>query len=95
MRGGDTLSKIITAITGWFRSLLWSIAEIFLFLLDCLWQVVLKVGTLNIGGSKVTIRFFAVMSVCMLIFIVFFYETDKREKVKALLNGWKDGLKYI
>lgn len=90
MRGGDTLSKIITAITGWFRSLLWSIAEIFLFLLDCLWQVVLKVGTLNIGGSKVTIRFFAVMSVCMLIFIVFklvkiyikfFIDNDYRERI--------------
>lgn len=90
MRGGDTLSKIITAITGWFRSLLWSIAEIFLFLLDCLWQVVLKVGTLNIGGSKVTTRFFAVMSVCMLIFIVFklvkiyikfFIDNDYRERI--------------
>ena len=90
MRGGDTLSKIITAITGWFRSLLWSIAEIFLFLLDCLWQVVLKIGTLNIGGSKVTTRFFAVMSVCMLIFIVFklvkiyikfFIDNDYRERI--------------
>lgn len=84
------MSKIITAITGWFRSLLWSIAEIFLFLLDCLWQVVLKVGTLNIGGSKVTTRFFAVMSVCMLIFIVFklvkiyikfFIDNDYRERI--------------
>lgn len=84
------MSKIITAITGWFRSLLWSIAEIFLFLLDCLWQVVLKIGTLNIGGSKVTTRFFAVMSVCMLIFIVFklvkiyikfFIDNDYRERI--------------
>lgn len=30
---------------------------------------------------------------CGLIFIVFFYETDKKEKVKAVLNGWKNGLK--
>jgi len=84
------LSKIITAITEWFRSLLWSIAEIFLFLLDCLWKVVLKIGTLNIGGSQVTTKFFAVMSVCMLLFIVFklvkiyikfFIDSDYRERI--------------
>lgn len=84
------MSKIITAITEWFRALLWSIAEIFLFLLDCLWKVVLKIGTLNIGGSKVTTQFFSVMSVCMLLFIVFkivkiyikfFVDNDYREKI--------------
>ena len=84
------MSKIITAITEWFRSLLWSIAEIFLFLLDCLWKVVLKIGTLNIGGSQVTTKFFAVMSVCMLLFIVFklvkiyikfFIDSDYRERI--------------
>mgnify|MGYP001387967668 CR=1 FL=1 len=65
------MSKIITAITQWFRSLLWAIAEIFLFLLDCLWKVVLKIGSLNIGGSTITSKFFILMSACMLIFIVF------------------------
>lgn len=84
------MSKIITAITEWFRALLWSIAEIFLFLLDCLWQIVLKIGTLNIGNSTVTTKFFAVMSVCMLLFIVFklvkiyikfFIDNDYREKI--------------
>ena len=84
------MSKIITAITEWFRSLLWSIAEIFLFLLDCLWKVVLKIGTLNIGGSQVTTKFFAVMSICMLLFIVFklvkiyikfFIDSDYRERI--------------
>lgn len=84
------MSKIITAVTEWFRSLLWSIAEIFLFLLDCLWKVVLKIGTLNIGGSQVTTKFFAVMSVCMLLFIVFklvkiyvkfFIDNDYRERI--------------
>lgn len=65
------MSKIITAITQWFRSLLWAIAEIFLFLLDCLWKVVLKIGSLNIGGSSITSKFFILMSACMLIFIVF------------------------
>ena len=65
------MSKIITAITEWFRSLLWSIAEIFLFLLDSLWKIVLKIGTLNIGESTVTTKFFTVMSICMLLFIVF------------------------
>lgn len=65
------MSKIITAITQWFRSLLWAIAEIFLFLLDCLWKVVLKIGSLNIGGSSITSKFFILMSTCMLIFIVF------------------------
>ncbi len=64
------MSKIITAITQWFRSLLWAI-EIFLFLLDCLWKVVLKIGSLNIGGSTITSKFFILMSACMLIFIVF------------------------
>ena len=65
------MSKIITAITQWFRSLLWAIAEIFLFLLDCLWKVVLKIGSLDIGGSSITSKFFILMSACMLIFIVF------------------------
>lgn len=65
------MSKIITAITQWFRSLLWAIAEIFLFLLDCLWKVVLKIGSLNIGGSTITSKFFILMSACMLIFVVF------------------------
>lgn len=65
------MSKIITAIIQWFRSLLWAIAEIFLFLLDCLWKVVLKIGSLNIGGSTITSKFFILMSACMLIFIVF------------------------
>ena len=65
------MSKIITAITQWFRSLLWAIAEIFLFLLDCLWKVVLKIGSLNLGGSTITSKFFILMSACMLIFIVF------------------------
>ena len=65
------MSKIITAITHWFRSLLWAIAEIFLFLLDCLWKVVLKIGSLDIGGSSITSKFFILMSACMLIFIVF------------------------
>ena len=65
------MSKIITAITQWFRSLLWAIAEIFLFLLDCLWKVVLKIGSLNIGGSTITSKFFILMSACMLVFIVF------------------------
>ncbi len=65
------MSKIITAITQWFRSLLWAIAEIFLFLLDCLWKVVLKIGSLDIGGSSITSKFFILMSACMMIFIVF------------------------
>ena len=65
------MSKIITPITQWFRSLLWAIAEIFLFLLDCLWKVVLKIGSLDIGGSSITSKFFILMSACMLIFIVF------------------------
>lgn len=84
------MSKIITAITEWFRSLLWSIAEIFLFLLDSLWKIVLKIGTLNIGGSTVTTKFFTVMSICMLLFIVFklvkiyikfFIDSDYRERI--------------
>lgn len=84
------MSKIITAITQWFRSLLWAIAEIFLFLLDCLWKIVLKIGTLNIGGSEITSKFFAVMSICLLIFIVFklikiyikfFIDNEYREKI--------------
>ena len=65
------MSKIITAITQWFRSLLWAIDEIFLFLLECLWKVVLKIGSLDIGGSSITSKFFILMSACMLIFIVF------------------------
>ena len=84
------MSKIITAITEWFRSLLWSVAEIFLFLLDSLWKIVLKIGTLNIGGSTVTTKFFTVMSICMLLFIVFklvkiyikfFIDSDYRERI--------------
>ena len=65
------MSKIITAITQWFRSLLWAIAEIFLFLLDCLRKVELKIGSLDLGGSSITSKFFILMSACMLIFIVF------------------------
>ena len=84
------MSKIITAITQWFRSLLWAIAEIFLFLLDCLWKVVLKIGSLDIGGSSITSKFFILMSACMLIFFVlhllkiyvkFFVDNEYRENI--------------
>jgi|AKZA01.1.fsa_nt_gi hypothetical protein len=82
---------IINAITDFVRLLLWSIPALFLWLLDFLWEVVLRIATLNISGVDAISNWYILISTTVFLFVIykivkiatkFFLDEDYQEKIK-------------
>ncbi len=62
---------VITAINDFFRDILWGITSVFLFILDFLWECVLKIATLDIGSFTFLKQWFLLISTTLTMFIIF------------------------
>ena len=81
---------MFTAINDFFRGILWALVEMLMFVIDSIWEIVLRIGTLNfmkvenVGSWYMVIILFLVLFLIFRIFkitIKMFFDDEYREKV--------------
>lgn len=86
------MDGILTAINDFFRGILWAIVDVFLFILDCVWQIVLRIATLDVSANQ-DIQNWYLLIVCFLtlflifrickISVKFYFDDEYREKISV------------
>ena len=62
---------VVGSITGFFRSILWSIIYLLLWVTDTIWQVVMKIATLDFFEKGNVAEWFTAISGIIIMFVVF------------------------
>ena len=62
---------VVGSITGFFRSILWAIIYLLLWVTDTIWQVVMKIATLNFFEKGNVAEWFTAISGIIIMFVVF------------------------
>lgn len=62
---------VVGSITGFFRSILWAIIYLLLWVTDTIWQVVMKIATLDIFEKGNVAEWFTAISGIIIMFVVF------------------------
>lgn len=62
---------VVGSITGFFRSILWAIIYLFLWVTDTIWQVVMKIATLDFFEKGNVAEWFTAISGIIIMFVVF------------------------
>ena len=62
---------VVGSITGFFRSILWSIIYLHLWVTDTIWQVVMKIATLDFFEKGNVAEWFTAISGIIIMFVVF------------------------
>lgn len=62
---------VVGSITGFFRSILWAIIYLLLWVTDTIWQVVMKIATLDIFEMGNVAEWFTAISGIIIMFVVF------------------------
>lgn len=62
---------VVGSITGFFRSILWAIIYLLLWVTDTIWQVVMKIATLDFFEKGNVAKWFTAISGIIIMFVVF------------------------
>ncbi len=62
---------VVGSITGFFRSILWAIIYLLLWVTDTIWQVAMKIATLDFFEKGNVAEWFTAISGIIIIFVVF------------------------
>lgn len=62
---------VVGSITGFFRSILWAIIYLLLWVTDTIWQVVMKIATLDFFEKGNVLEWFTAISGIIIMFVVF------------------------